>query len=769
MIVLSRIQTLCVAVVFTACVDIALAAAPFRVPLADALVQLQDQGHRIVFSTDLVAADLVVEVAAVTLPNVRRALPGVGLKLEEADGYWLVTRAVAVEPSLEPPDRGSIADDLVETIIVTGTRHRVPQRSVSGSATTMLAEELSVVPVLAGDAMRITNRLPGVSSVGVSARPRVRGGLQDELLIMVDGVELLEAFHLADFQSVFSTIDDRTVDAIDVYTGGFPARYGNRMSGVMEVSTLKQADKPGTEIGISVFSLFANRRGSIGKDTDYLVSARRGNLDLVTKQVNSKVGTPRYHDAYARLSHRISDDARLFGGIFYTRDDVSLKEDADDADGGKTADSDIDSRYLWSRLDLQHTPALSSATVFTYTGSKRDKNQVSPDDDEDSQGFLDYNQKTRKYSLRTDLSYRFGEQLMEFGWQAEYARSEYDATAIISHGDLGEIFGGEEQFAFDIHTDPKGWTGGAYWSGEFALSERWVLQPGIRWDFQDYDPVTSSDHISPRLGIKFSPSPAVTFRVDAGRFHQPQGIHELQVSDGVAQFFRPQRSDHFIAGIEWVGLPEWEVRAEVYEKQYRHPRRRFENLFNPFVMVPELEPDRVGFSPDKARAKGADLEIRRYIGERFTGVVRYSYMDAEDRIGASWVPRRWSQRHTVNAIASWEADNYVLAAAVTWHTGWRSSRPPPSLGEDETLAIPDVLNNFELPAYLSFDVSLSRTWQRGRSSITLFADVTNVINRDNLAGIDYDLDEDEDGTFLFTPDEETLMPIVPSIGVLIAF
>ena len=86
----------------------------------------------------------------------------------------------------------------------------------------------------------------------------------------------------------------------------------------MEVSTLKQADKPGTELGLSVFSTFANKRGSLGEKTDYLLSARRGNLDIVTKQVDPKAGTPRYHDAYGRLSHRISDDAQVFGGVFIT-------------------------------------------------------------------------------------------------------------------------------------------------------------------------------------------------------------------------------------------------------------------------------------------------------------------------------------------------------------------------------------------------------------------------------------------------------------------
>lgn len=734
-----------------------------RVALADALVQLQDQGYRIVFSTDLVPPALAIEVPSVTLANVRRALPAVGLRLTQADGYWLVMADTGVADT-DTASRTPIDVDpetLVETIIVTGTRHRLPQRSVTGSANTMLAEEISVMPTLGGDAMRVGNRLPGISSVGVSARPRVRGGLQDELLIMVDGVELLDAFHLADFQSIFSTIDDRTVDAIDVYTGGFPARYGNRMSGVMEVSTLKQADKPGTELGISMLSLFANRRGSIGDDTDYLVSVRKSNLDLLIDQLNSNRGTPRYWDAYGRLGHRFSDDTRLYGGAFLTSDDVSL------ADDEKTADSKVDSRYLWGRLELKHSDTLRSATVFTYTGSKRDKNQFSPDEDE-ANGFLDYNQKIRKYSLRSDFSHQAGERLMEFGWQVEYGRSEYDAEAIITRGKLGEILGGEEMFDFDIHTEPKGWSGGVYWSGEFPVGERWVLQPGLRWDFQEYDPLRQSDQVSPRMGIAFSPSHAWTFRVDAGRFRQPEGIHEMQVADGVSSFFEPQRSDHIIAGARWTAAPDWELRAEIYQKRYRRTKGRFENIFNPFVMVPELEPDRVGFRPDRARAKGGDVELRRGVGERFTGIVRYSYMDAEDRIDSRWIPRRWSQRHTVNAIASWEGDSFTLAAALTWHTGWRSAIPPEMLPEDETIAVADILNNTELKDYISFDVSFSRTWDLGRTQVTLFADVTNVFDRRNLAGLDFDLEE-QDGFIVFIPDEEVLLPRIPSVGVLIAF
>ena len=739
-----------------------------EMPLQRALGQLQGQGNRVVFSSELVPPDLLVDLNIVSVAEVRRVLPGLGLALVRWNNYWLVTRAA---PDGHAPSAGverPAALDTIETIIVTGTRHRLPQKAYAGTSTTLLAEELSVVPTLAGDAMRVTNRLPGISSVGVSARPRVRGGLQDELLVMVDGVELLDPYHLADFQSIFSTIDDRTVDAIDVYTGGFPARYGNRMSGVIEVSTLEQADKPGTEIGLSLFSLFANTRGDIGENTDYLVSARRGNLDILVDQIDSKTGSPKYHDGYGRIGHRFSESVSGFGGVIFTKDDITLKDDEE------RADSKIDSWYVWTRVDFEPTPTLSSSTVLTYTSSDREKNQFAPEEeDEPDQNvatFLDYVQDTRKYQLRSDVSYQFGAQLMEFGVQLEYAESDYEVAAFIDREDLGEILGVEEPLDFAFATDPSGWSGGAYWSAELVWG-RFILQPGLRWDFQDYDPRGSTDHVSPRIGVKYSPVPSLTFRADYGRFHQPQGIHEMQVTDGIDAFFPPQRSDHFIAGVEWLGLPEWEVRAEVYQKRYRNTRLRFENVFNPFVILPELEPDRVGFQPTKARAFGADLEIRREFPRDISTVVRYSYMDAEDRLDNQWIPRRWSQRHTVNLIASWVGETMTVAAALTWHSGWRSSVPPVSIEEDTTLPVSAILNNSTLDDYVSFDLSFSKTWELGpRTDLTVFADITNVFDRDNQAGVDFDLEEDEEaGLVTFEPDAETLIPLIPSIGFVFAF
>ena len=145
------------------------------------------------------------------------------------------------------------------------------------------------------------------------------------------------------------------------------------------------------------------------------------------------------------------------------------------------------------------------------------------------------------------------------------------------------------------------------------------------------------------------------------------------------------------------------------------------------------------------RSTAAAISVRPITSSGLVTTLRYSYMDVDDRISrtsegtseGTWVPRRWSQRHTVNAIVAWTRDDYTLAAALTWHTGWRTTVPPRAIGIDETLPMEQVLNNTELRDYLSLDISGSKSWAVGRSTVTVFADITNALDRNNVAGIDY--------------------------------
>lgn len=739
-------------------------AAATQLTLVDALKSLHEQGYQIVYSNDLVTPSMRIDVAEVDFDHVRAALPKLGLKIVANETVWLVVRdpSVLPRPRMQVPAAKPDADAAgVETLIVTGSRHLVPSGLGGESGTTVTAADMSATPALGGDVMRVTNRLPGMSTVGISAKPQIRGGVDDETLILMDGVELLDPFHLADFQSIFSSVDDRTVDTIDVYTGGFPARYGNRMSGVMAISTLAPDAPPRTELGLSLFSAFANTRGNnAAGDTSWLGSVRRGNLELLVDWIDKSYGSPKYDDAYGRIERRFSSDVTGYAGMHWSHDDIALK------DNDEVARSDIDTEYWWTRLNVTHSDALRSSTLLTYVSSDRDKNERNAESDV-SVGFLAYSQEMRKYTLRSDFAYGANSTLMEFGFNAEFAKSQYESSALIERGPVAALLGNPELDEFDIHTDPSGWSGGAYWSGEFVLG-RFAMQPGLRWDFQDYYASGMEDYVSPRLGLRYQLTDATTLRATVGRYYQPEGIQEMKATDGVGHFFAPQSAEHLIGSVDWDGNNGLRLRAEGYYKTYEPTRTRFENLFNTFVLLPELEPDRVALTPGRARVEGVDLQARLEISPTVSGLVRCSYMNADDRIEGTWVARKWSQHYTAQTMVAWQAESVSATAAFTWHSGWRTTQMPPEVPIGTVLSLSSILNSATLPDYMSLDVSLSKSWRIGRASITARADVTNAFDHENIAGIDYDAQE-SDTDVILTPNKETLLPWVPSVGVIIAF
>ena len=179
-------------------------------------------------------------------------------------------------------------------------------------------------------------------------------------------------------------------------------------------------------------------------------------------------------------------------------------------------------------------------------------------------------------------------------------------------------------------------------------------------------------------------------------------------------------------------------------------------------------PDRVPITADKAVVKGFELETNYAFNENLSGQLRYSAMDAEDRINGTWVTRRWSQNHTVHTGITWQDGSLNFSAGLTWHSGWRTSKLPTSVPVDTVLPIEKVINNSQLKDYLSLDVSVSKTWQLGKTEVTLHGDITNLLNRNNIAGVEYDVEETDDAIF-FSEGKTTLLPIVPSVGVIVSF
>lgn len=737
------------------------------VELSDLIAELQSQGYTIVYSNSFVHRGMRVEVDEPTIEGLQQLLPGFGLRLEQSGAIWLVVEGEPVADQVGEPAAPDAAS-LLENVIVTGSLYRYQQMESSGSSRRMSAEDMQLEPNLASDALRVSTRLPGVSSVGISAKPRIRGGLQDELLVIQDGVELLEPFHLADYHSAYSAIDYLTIESIDIYTGGFPSRYGNRMSGVMDISNQWASEDYDTDIGVSSFSTFIHTRGEFGERTPmkWLLSARQGDLSDLTDYLQSESGNPEYRDAAARFSVDFNERKQLSGGVQYGDDDVNF------GDAEENASSNVDSVYVWARYDRRYNEKLRSSLSASWVDFQRKRSQFSPFE-EDKGGFLDHDQDVERLALRNDYSALWGNSLLEFGWQADYGEAHYRHRSLIDRGELAHIIGTEQEVNRDINLKPDGFSGGVYLAGEFDLSDKLTVQPSVRWDVQDYYlDMGKKEQFSPRIGILYQFSDRLRGRLNLGRFYQPEALQELQVLDGEVEFFRPQSSDQLVVGVEYESK-RITATAEFYYKEYHDQKRRYENMFNPFVLLPELEPDRVALEPDKAEAMGVDLELRYRLGDSLSGWVRYSYMDADDRINGEWVPRRWSQSNTAHLALLWQRGEFSLSTSLAWHNGWRSSKLPPVVPPDTVIPTESVLNNAHLRDFYSVDLSARYAWTLGPTRLQIFADISNVLDRKNVAGIDYDLQDIEQGPlsggFRLIPDRETLLGRVPSVGIILSF
>jgi outer membrane receptor protein involved in Fe transport len=461
----------------------------------------------------------------------------------------------------------------------------------------------------------------------------------------------------------------------------------------------------------------------------------------------------------------LSTDMNLIFGVVHAEDDIVFKDDEE------SASSQVDTDYLWVGMEWLPSKTARGRLTLSWLDFEREKIQGSfemEDEDEDKGGVLDHRQDIQRLAIRNDYSMLYAGKFLELGRQAEYNKGKYRHKSLIDRGELADIIGTQREVKRDIYLKPDGWSGGVYLQAEWEVTPRFLVQPSLRWDYQNYYLDSGSEQqFSPRLGLAYELNEETRLRLSLGRFHQPESIQELQVLDGVTRFFPPQYPDQVVAGLEWQ-RDKFRFVGELYYKRYDKQKGRFENMFNPFVLLPEMEPDRVGLLPSKALAQGLDLDLRYEFLPHMSGSFRYSYMDADDRINGRWIPRRWSQQHTVNAGIIWQKDTFSLSLALTWHSGWRSSQLPPVVPEDRVIPIESVLNNVELSDYFSLDVSARKFWEIGRTRLQIYADISNLTDRSNAAGIDYDVEE-IDGGFALIPDHENLLKRVPSVGITLSF
>ncbi|HMB61207.1 MAG TPA: TonB-dependent receptor [Xanthomonadales bacterium] len=697
----------------------------------------------------------------------RGVQPGVYTLLVEAFGYHAYTRdvelvesrtqAITIELELGLAELENLSISASRYILFSNSQFYIDQRAIQA------------LPDLGEDPIRSVHRLPGAAASGVSSRSHFRGGDHNETTIYLNGLQLLDPFHIRNYHNIFSTIDARAIAGVEAYTGGFPANYGDSMSGVLILDS-QRPERPRTiELGLSVYNTSALFSGfSESGKYDWLLSARRSNLGIL---LNEDLGKPDYFDIFGEFSFNMSDRSRLsFNGLY--ADDQILVVTESDPEELEQSNSSTRNLSIWMLLENDWTANLTSATVLSYSHLEN-SHVAEVNDPEQLIAAVENDRDADVFALRQDWSFDTGaNHLLRWGWEIEHLEAAYRYRGAAHYEGFYANYPDIENPTFSaLDAAPSGY---AY---SLFLTDRWnflpstSLEAGLRWDRQTYTKPFEGDQFSPRISLLHELNSAIDLRLTWGRYYQAQAIQRLQVEDGIDHFFPAQSADHWIAGFQYRSPGDYRLRVEAYVKDYDELRPRFENLFDSLALIPELEPDRVRLDPQSARARGLEVTLE-YRGEgEYNWWLNWSWSRATDLINGSDERRSWDQRNALQGGIAWERGPWEVGVAASIHSGWPITGM--TLGydpeDDEYFPVPGPRNAEQLNAFFSLDFRISRQFQVKYGQLSGFFEVTNATNRKNQCCVDYDTDETDDGTVYLDKTIDDWLPIIPAIGVLWEF
>lgn len=735
-------------------------------PVVEVLGELRGDALDFVFSSELVPADLVVAAeprAREPLAIAREILAAHGLALTPIRaGLFAVVAAsppggsAPVPPA--PDDRPLATRTELAEIIVSTSRYVFDHGDGVGSFR-IGGELLAAQPVLGEDAIRAAGRLPGMAQDGLSAQSSVRGGEVGEVLTLLDGFPLRQAFHLPGYQSVFGVIDPGLLADAEIYTGGFPARYGNRMAGIFDLSTIGALDEPQTALGLSVFNAMARRGGRFGPGgADGLAAARVGTLRPFIEVFAHDAGRPSYADTYARAGFGDPAGLRVTANFLWSRDELAIVRE----DRNERARIENQSRYLWLRADRDFGDTVHGSLWLGYSRVHGDRNGSLDDPDYATASVSD-----RRSSEYRELRGRFdwdaaARHWLEggFEWTAEDAEYRYAAAAAYPAA-VAALFGRETAQARAATLAPDRERVAAFVTHRWRVRRDLVAELGLRATRT----VTAGDTsvewlLDPRVTLRWEVSPATRLRAHWGRFHQTDEVHELKVEDGLTGFPEAQRSDHFIVGLDHEFDRGLTARIEWFRKLQSDPRPHFENLLDPLSVVPEVAPDRVRVAPVSADIRGVELSLASEAGA-LSWWASVSWSEAMDTIAGRRIPRSWDQTWAATAGLDWRRGSWRYGAVATARRGWPATRVfATSLGER---------NAARFPARVGLDLRAEyrRPLAVGRLSVAIEA--TNAVNVGNDCCQELIAEADGSGGVAFRSRRSDWLPIVPSVGVLWEF
>jgi hypothetical protein len=586
---------------------------------------------------------------------------------------------------------------------------------------TLQRQQLTSVPGTFGDPIRVIQTLPGMQRAPFGlGLLLVRGSNPDDTGIYVDGHEVPSVFHFLGGPSIFNA---EMLESIDLYPGGFPARFGRHHGGAVALE-LRPTKSDGIHGSAKVDFLDTGvyLRAPLSKDLSFAFAGRRSYVDAFLGFVlpqppkgGRRVVTPVYYDYATRFDYDLHDNGRL--GLFAIGSSDTLHVLDQDPDAAQSTDLNTSVKFF--RIIGEYTRSLGGDLKLTLSPAwGRDTVTFSGAQAEAAGPFTSLDIVSSNLSYRARVHGRIDDRLtLDTGLDLLSRITSYQALVPIDDNlidstgvdiDPSEVFRGASTLGL-----------GAYIDLGIDATSKLKLIPSLRVD-QYLIEGRNRQSIDPRLVARYKVDKAWTLKGYVGRFSQP-----------------PQ--------------------PEAVDARFGNPNVVIANPDGTFTYV--------NFRNEGRRdSMGLEVLIKREITERMFGWLSYTFSKAHQRNhpDTAWVPTAFDQTHVMNAVASYKPGaGFEIGARFQLATG-RPDTPVigatfnADTGEYEPVNGPR--RSVRTPTYRQIDMRIERSWLFNTWSIGAYLDIINVANLQNVEAFQYDYRYKEKSPI-------TSYPILPTLGV----
>ena len=680
----------------------------------------------------------------------------------------------------------SLVSNVLDEVVIESSKadpiHEINQMSTIN----IPIEQIKAMPAFLGevDVLKVLQLLPGVQSGNEgSSGLYVRGGGPDQNLILLDGVPVYNASHLFGFFSVFNA---DAINHVDLIKGGFPARYGGRLSSVIDINmkegNMKEIKGEGS---VGIIAAKATVEGPIVKDkTSFLISARRTYIDVLARPIikatsEGTVAGYFFYDLNMKVNHVINPRNRIYASTYLGDDKAYARYEDFYVNGNERTDYDeefglkwgnIISAIRWNRII---TPKLFANLTTTYSRYRFDV-------------FSEYKEEiTTPTSTQKNFSkdqYRSGIKdwatKIDFDWLPQpnhYVR--FGANAI-DHTFSPGVY----SFRSDVEPDTlfgtpniKANEFAVYVEDDIKLSDRLKINTGSHFSAFIVEGRWYTSW-QPRISTRFLLGDNISLKASYARM--TQFIH-LLTNAGLGlptdlwvpstSQVKPQQANQVAIGLAKTWR-QFEFSVEGYYK-------KMSNLIEykdgaSYVNLEEDWQDKVAVN-GKGESYGAEVLLQKKKGS-LSGWVGYTLSWAnrqfEELNYGKWFPYKYDRRHDMSVVLA-HTWNKRMDFSMAWVFGTGNAITLPTAEYDgaatamqgnyynQPIRYYESRNNFRMRSYHRLDLSFSfwkdKKWGQRKWTLGVY----NAYSRQNPFFMDLTYDRDRNRKFV----QYSLFPFIPSI------